>query len=66
MNSEWAMPSASYAIATYGLTKRFEGHTAVSEIDLRVKPGEVYGLIGSNGAGKNYSDPNVGDGRSTD
>ena len=52
MNSEWAMPSASYAIATYGLTKRFEGHTAVSEIELRVKPGEVYGLIGSNGAGK--------------
>ena len=52
MEREWAMPTASYAIATYGLTKRFEGHTAVSDIELRVKPGEVYGLIGSNGAGK--------------
>ena len=41
-----------FAIATYGLTKRFEGHIAVNEIDLRIKPGEVYGLIGPNGAGK--------------
>ena len=41
-----------FAIATYGLTKRFEGHVAVNEIDLRIKSGEVYGLIGPNGAGK--------------
>jgi len=41
-----------FAIATYGLTKRFEGHIAVNEIDLRIKTGEVYGLIGPNGAGK--------------
>ncbi|MBE9045518.1 ABC transporter ATP-binding protein [Pleurocapsales cyanobacterium LEGE 10410] len=40
------------AIATYGLTKRFEGHMAVNDIDLRIKQGEVYGLIGPNGAGK--------------
>ena len=40
------------AIATYGLTKRFEGHIAVNDIDLQVKAGEVYGLIGPNGAGK--------------
>ncbi len=40
------------AIATYGLTKRFEGHIAVNEVDLKVKAGEVYGLIGPNGAGK--------------
>ena len=40
------------AIATYGLTKRFERHIAVNEIDLRVASGEVYGLIGPNGAGK--------------
>ncbi len=41
-----------WAIATYGLTKRFEGHIAVNDIDLRIKSGEVYGLIGPNGAGK--------------
>jgi ABC-2 type transport system ATP-binding protein len=41
-----------WAIATYGLTKRFEGHIAVNEIDLRIRSGEVYGLIGPNGAGK--------------
>lgn len=45
MNQEWA-------IATYGLTKRFEGHIAVNDLDLRVRSGEVYGLIGPNGAGK--------------
>lgn len=41
-----------WAIATYGLTKRFEGQIAVNEVDLRIKSGEVYGLIGPNGAGK--------------
>ena len=41
-----------WAIATYGLTKRFEGYIAVNDIDLRIKSGEVYGLIGPNGAGK--------------
>ncbi len=44
--------SQELAIATYGLTKRFEGHIAVNDIDLRIKSGEVYGLIGPNGAGK--------------
>jgi ABC-2 type transport system ATP-binding protein len=43
---------SDWAIATYGLTKRFEGHIAVNDIDLRIKSGEVYGLIGPNGAGK--------------
>ena len=44
--------SQELAIATYGLTKRFEGHIAVNDLDLQIRNGEVYGLIGPNGAGK--------------
>ena len=40
------------AIATYGLTKIFDGTIAVDSVDLQVNQGEVYGLIGPNGAGK--------------
>ncbi|HIK17490.1 MAG TPA: ABC transporter ATP-binding protein [Leptolyngbyaceae cyanobacterium M33_DOE_097] len=40
------------AIATHGLTKRFDNHLAVHEVELQVETGEVYGLIGPNGAGK--------------
>jgi branched-chain amino acid transport system ATP-binding protein len=35
-----------------GLTKRFRGLTAVSDVSFRVAPGEILGLIGPNGAGK--------------
>lgn len=42
----------SFAIATYGLTKRYDGYIAVNEVDLRIPSGEIYGLMGINGAGK--------------
>ncbi|MEL6615840.1 MAG: ABC transporter ATP-binding protein [Bacteroidota bacterium] len=35
-----------------GLTKRFDGTTAVDALDLAVHAGEVYALLGPNGAGK--------------
>ena len=35
-----------------GLTKRFGGLVAVKDIALRVRPGEILGLIGPNGSGK--------------
>ena len=35
-----------------GLTKRFGGLTAVSELDFEVREGEILGMIGPNGAGK--------------
>jgi len=34
------------------LTKRYGDVTAVDAVDLEVRPGEVFGLLGSNGAGK--------------
>lgn len=40
------------AIETRGLSKRFGRFTAVEPLDLAVEPGEVFGLLGSNGAGK--------------
>lgn len=39
-------------LVTRALTVRFGGLTALSEADIRVKPGEVHALIGPNGAGK--------------
>lgn len=40
------------AISTVGLTKRYNGFTAVDHLDLEVHKGEVFGLLGPNGAGK--------------
>ena len=40
------------AIATYGLTKKFDQQIAVNDVDLEIQAGEVFGLIGANGAGK--------------
>jgi len=39
-------------IETEGLTKRFNGFTAVDHVNIYVNEGEVYGLLGPNGAGK--------------
>ena len=39
-------------ITATNATKRFEDITAVDHICAEVKDGSVYGLIGSNGAGK--------------
>ncbi len=40
------------AIKTIGLTKRYKDKTAVNQLDLTVYKGELYGLLGVNGAGK--------------
>lgn len=40
------------AIAIAALHKRYGRHTALHSLDLRVRPGTIFGLIGPNGAGK--------------
>ena len=40
------------AVETTHLTKRFGGFVAVDDLTLTVQRGEVFGLLGSNGAGK--------------
>lgn len=47
-----ATQKTDIAIATYGLTKRYDCYIAVNEVDLRIPRGEIYGLMGVNGAGK--------------
>jgi ABC-2 type transport system ATP-binding protein len=39
-------------IETFGLTKQFGSLQALTDLNLRVMPGEIYGLLGPNGAGK--------------
>jgi ABC-2 type transport system ATP-binding protein len=40
------------AIYTHQLTKKFGDFTAVDEISVEVKQGEIFGFLGANGAGK--------------
>ena len=46
------MPSTEYSILANKLTKRFGDFTAVDEITFDVLPGEIFGFLGANGAGK--------------
>src|SRR5215204_6553992 len=40
------------AIFAEGLVRRFGDNVAVDGVDLKVAPGEIYGVLGPNGAGK--------------
>ena len=45
-------PDQSLAIETRGLTKRFGDVDAVTDLDLAIPSGVVYGFLGPNGSGK--------------
>ncbi len=46
------MSKMEYAIITNNLTKKFNDFIAVDNLNLKVKRGEICGLVGPNGAGK--------------
>ncbi|MBS3984997.1 MAG: ATP-binding cassette domain-containing protein [Selenomonadales bacterium] len=39
-------------IQVTALSKRFGNRTAVNEVSFQARPGEIFGLLGENGAGK--------------
>jgi len=41
-----------FPIETRELTKTFDSRTAVDRLSLQVQPGDVFGFLGQNGAGK--------------
>ena len=41
-----------YIIETHNLTKKYGNQTSVSQLNIHVKKGRIYGLLGRNGAGK--------------
>lgn len=40
------------AVRTEGWNVRLDGHDIVSDVDIDVRPGEVFGIVGPNGSGK--------------
>jgi len=43
---------SDYIIETRNLTKQYGEHNSVAALNIRVKSGRIYGLLGRNGAGK--------------
>ncbi|MCA0695958.1 ATP-binding cassette domain-containing protein, partial [Clostridioides difficile] len=41
-----------YIIETHNLTKKYGSQASVSHLNIHVKKGRIYGLLGRNGAGK--------------
>ncbi len=41
-----------YVVETEGLTQRFGPIVAINDLKLRIREGEIYGLLGPNGSGK--------------
>jgi len=41
-----------YSVIAEGLTKEFNGFTAVDHVSFRIRRGEIFGFLGPNGAGK--------------
>ena len=46
------MTGLEYTIQTYELRKKYEGCSVVRNVSMHVPKGQIYGLLGRNGAGK--------------
>ena len=46
------MKDENLAVRAAGLTKSYQGRTVLNGLDLAVRRGTVFGLLGANGAGK--------------
>ena len=42
----------AHALEAVQLTKKYNGYTALNNLDLQIEPGEIFCLLGQNGAGK--------------
>ena len=43
-----------YILETTNLEKRYKNFKAIDSLNMHIPKGSIYGLIGKNGAGKNY------------
>ena len=50
--SESSISENDVLLRAHSLVKRFGDFTAVDNVDIEVKKGEIYGFLGPNGAGK--------------
>ncbi|MGI6621254.1 MAG: sugar ABC transporter ATP-binding protein [Bacillota bacterium] len=41
-----------YVLEMYGITKDYYGNRVLNDVILKVRPGEIHGIVGENGAGK--------------
>ena len=52
MSSEPTAPAGAALIETVGISKDFSGVRVLDNINISLEPGEIFGVIGENGAGK--------------
>jgi ABC-type multidrug transport system ATPase subunit len=43
---------SEYILSAEGIQKKYGGKTVLRDVSIRVKQGEIYGLVGKNGSGK--------------
>ncbi len=52
MSAEQVKAAEGARVEALGLTRHFGPHRALDNLDLEIEPGETFGLLGANGAGK--------------